>query len=261
VTSQLISAARRWRLELPSLIVSVLRGYRRKLRAPSLPVSSGSESNSVIVRSCRIAPFYVAWGATTRDSDVIIPVESGTPPCQRTSAVWGRGATRSRLREKPAKPRDLRQLSSAAKRSPPRLVDSGDDRARVRLGARACRLRQRAAGRVDAARRAAAIESSRGHVAQPDIVDLGWRRLQRQRVRALVRRMLVVHTRLRHAARSRARWSRRHLRRRRVDAASAPETELAAQLTGHRSLRANVTVQGCHCRADRRVRRGGHDNE
>src|SRR5262249_14310343 len=28
-------------------------------------------------------------GATTRDPDVNNPVESGTPPCQRTPAVWG----------------------------------------------------------------------------------------------------------------------------------------------------------------------------
>ena len=50
---------------------------------------SGGESNSVIVRSCRVAHFYVALGATTRDSDVYILVESGTPPFQRTFAVWG----------------------------------------------------------------------------------------------------------------------------------------------------------------------------
>lgn len=36
-TSQLFSISRRRRLERSSLIVSVLRGYRRKLRVPSLP--------------------------------------------------------------------------------------------------------------------------------------------------------------------------------------------------------------------------------
>jgi hypothetical protein len=36
-----------------------------------------------------IAPFYVAWGATTRDSNVIIPVETVTPPCQRTIFTMG----------------------------------------------------------------------------------------------------------------------------------------------------------------------------
>jgi hypothetical protein len=30
------------------------------------------------------APFYVAWGATTRSSNLSIPVETVTPPCQRT---------------------------------------------------------------------------------------------------------------------------------------------------------------------------------
>ena len=59
-------------------------------------VLSGSESNSgVVVRSCMFAPFYVARGATTRDSNVTILVESGTPPCQRTAGAlcgltWGR---------------------------------------------------------------------------------------------------------------------------------------------------------------------------
>ena len=53
-------------------------------------VLSGSESNrSVVVRSCSFAPFYVARGATTRDSNVIIPVETVTPPCQRTSFDYG----------------------------------------------------------------------------------------------------------------------------------------------------------------------------
>ena len=44
---------------------------------------SGSESNSVVVRSCRFAPFYVARGATTRDPNVAIPVETGTPPLSK----------------------------------------------------------------------------------------------------------------------------------------------------------------------------------
>ena len=52
---------------------------------------SGSESNGVIIRSCRFAPFYVAWGATTRDPNVNIPVETVTPPCQRPISTMGRG--------------------------------------------------------------------------------------------------------------------------------------------------------------------------
>jgi hypothetical protein len=31
----------------------------------------------------------VAMGATTRNPSIYILVESGTPPCQRTRAVWG----------------------------------------------------------------------------------------------------------------------------------------------------------------------------
>jgi len=37
------------------------------------------------------APFYVARGATTRDSNVTIPVETGTPPCQRSGRTIPRG--------------------------------------------------------------------------------------------------------------------------------------------------------------------------
>jgi hypothetical protein len=41
-------------------------------------VLSGSESNGVVVvRSCRIAHFYVAMGATTRCPNIDIPVEAG----------------------------------------------------------------------------------------------------------------------------------------------------------------------------------------
>jgi len=47
-----------------------------------------------------IAPFYVAWGATTRDSNVNIPVETVTPPCQRTEATMERGARRVNLAER-----------------------------------------------------------------------------------------------------------------------------------------------------------------
>src|SRR5215831_1188002 len=54
------------------------RRHRRYL------VLSGSEGNSVVVRSCRFAPFYVARGATTRDPNVAVLVETGAPPCQRT---------------------------------------------------------------------------------------------------------------------------------------------------------------------------------
>ena len=35
------------------------------------------------------AHFYVALGATTRNSSVFILVETVTPPCQRTPALWG----------------------------------------------------------------------------------------------------------------------------------------------------------------------------
>ena len=84
-----VSTSMRQRVRRSSLIVSVLLSYRRKLREPSLPYELGSESNSVIVRSCRFAPFYVAMGATTRSSNVIILVETGTPPCKRTEHTMG----------------------------------------------------------------------------------------------------------------------------------------------------------------------------
>lgn len=77
--------------------MSVRSSYRRKPGAPSTPGLLGGESNGtiVVVRSCSFAHFYVAMGATTRDSDVKNHVESGTPPCQRTPAVWGRGVRSS----------------------------------------------------------------------------------------------------------------------------------------------------------------------
>ena len=53
-------------------------GHRRYLKL-------GGESNSVIIRSCRVAHFYVAMGATTRDSLLFIPVETVSPPCH---GVW-----------------------------------------------------------------------------------------------------------------------------------------------------------------------------
>lgn len=96
-----VSPTSPWAYSSASLIGSALPSSRRKPRALSLPgFYSGSEGNSVIVRSCRIAPFYVAWGATTRSSNVIIPVETVSPPVFKeprersvasagTTALWG----------------------------------------------------------------------------------------------------------------------------------------------------------------------------
>jgi hypothetical protein len=96
-----VSPTSPWAYSSASLIGSALPSSRRKPRALSLPgFYSGSEGNSVIVRSCRIAPFYVAWGATTRSSNVIIPVETVSPPIFKeprersvasagTTALWG----------------------------------------------------------------------------------------------------------------------------------------------------------------------------
>ena len=82
-----------WRVRRPSLIVSVFCGYRRKLQTPSLPVFTQAAS-AIALLSFAVAwfaHFYVALGATTRDSNVIIPVETVTPPCQRTEATMERG--------------------------------------------------------------------------------------------------------------------------------------------------------------------------
>ena len=73
--------------------MSVFCGYRRKLQTPSLPVFTQAAS-AIALLSFAVAwfaHFYVALGATTRDSNVIIPVETVTPPCQRTEATMERG--------------------------------------------------------------------------------------------------------------------------------------------------------------------------
>ena len=81
--------------------MSVCCGYRRKLQTPSLPVFTQAASAIALLSFAVawIAHFYVALGATTRDSYVFIPVETVTPPCQRSALTMGRGGRQvNRLR-------------------------------------------------------------------------------------------------------------------------------------------------------------------
>src|SRR6476646_5292362 len=83
----------RQRVRRTSLIFAALLGYRRKLRAPSLPGFIQAASATALSFAVAVfAPFYVAWGATTRCSYLSIPVETVTPPCQR-SRTGVRGQT------------------------------------------------------------------------------------------------------------------------------------------------------------------------
>ena len=70
------------RVRRSSLIVAVFRSYRRKLRAPSSRLfRRRREQQRRCYRSqLQVAHFYVAMGATTRDSIIDISVETGTPP-------------------------------------------------------------------------------------------------------------------------------------------------------------------------------------
>ena len=81
-TSQLISIFLRRQLRRSSLIVAMLRSYRRKLRAPSLHLvlrQQRKQQRRCYRSQLRVAHFYVAMGATTRSLNVNILVESGTP--------------------------------------------------------------------------------------------------------------------------------------------------------------------------------------
>jgi len=71
-------------------------------------------------------------GATTRDPNVDIPVESDTPPsCQRTGSIWGREGHRS-----------SRQLGLGRRRCDLKpVIDNGDSRGRGRESTR-CRTAQ-----------------------------------------------------------------------------------------------------------------------
>jgi len=84
------------RVRRSSLIVAALRSYRRKLRAPSsrLVFRRRREQQRRCYRSqLQVAHFYVAMGATTRNSYISIPVETGTPPSfqRRTNYADARG--------------------------------------------------------------------------------------------------------------------------------------------------------------------------
>jgi hypothetical protein len=78
-------------LRRSSLIVAVLRSYRRKLRAPSsrLVFRQRREQQRRCYRSqLQVAHFYVAMGATTRSSNIDIPVETCTPPVVKESGNY-----------------------------------------------------------------------------------------------------------------------------------------------------------------------------